>query len=304
MELAFDSFPANGCADLGIVLDAAQCRELAGWVRRVRPIETLFKSREEFEANPTWTRCNPGPGINLLEQVDTAFIEDNETFKAHMTRLAGADYSIIDRKVVRSISWDYLPDWVSDIMTDCGQANVNPFIRPEYQDVTHFSAADWHQDHYRSQPVSNFTTVYIYLEDVGVDDSPLRLLPGSHMLGCTPCPHNLRPSAKERGTWYYWNDQGTVLTCHDTMVEGQAGSIAIFHAMTLHGTKPNRAVQPRVSLRYLVALGESGGPGSLLAEANARIPGDLSVAKARRLDIMPDGSYRPMGNALHMGSEV
>jgi hypothetical protein len=303
VDLALDAFPVHGCARIGDLLDEGACAALAQRVRDDRPIESLFKTEAEFMANPTWTRCNPGPGINLLEHYDTGFIDDAPAFTDAMTRLAGPGYRILDKKIVRSISREYLPAWVDGIMRDCGQANVNPFIRPEYQDVTHFSAADWHQDHYRACPISNFVTVYIYLEDTGPNDSPLRLLPGTHVLGCTPCPHAMRPSSRVPGLWYYWDEKGTVVESQDQMVTGRG--VSAFHAMTLHGTKPNRAATPRVSLRYLVAtaVGEETGD-SLLGRCNARIPGDLSVALATRHDINPDGSYRPLGNALDMYSPL
>ena len=76
---------------------------------------------------------------------------------------------------------------------------------------------------------------------------------------------------------------------------GPPGSAVIWHPCLVHGTKPNTSGRPRLSLRYLVTQGPSGG--GLLDEVNRTIDGPL------RLDVTQrhrdaDGNVVLKGNTL------
>ena len=59
--------------------------------------------------------------------------------------------------------------------------------------MTYFYGVDYHQDiaDYRNR-VGDFITLYVYLDDVTSDMSPLHILPKSHIFGVTTQPHDLK----------------------------------------------------------------------------------------------------------------
>jgi hypothetical protein len=86
------------------------------------------------------------------------------------------------------------------------------------------------------------------------------------------------------------------MKCREFVVTGTAGDISCFHDLTLHGTVRNNSDNPRISLRYLIAP-ENDSADCLINQTNDRIRGPLFVEGAR-LDVNPEGGFRPMGASL------
>ncbi len=299
--ISVEDFAENGAALLGHLLPAAECAKLRAVIDEHRPIrkDIFYQTREEFEANGRWERYAPGRADHnflLTDRCDTSFIEENPNFIAALKGLAGENFSIMKKSIIRSTPHFALPEWVLSYVRDVGRPNLNPFIRDEFQDVQYFFYTDFHHD--KTRPESNFVTVYIYLDTVDADYSSLRLLLGSHKLGMTRYPHYLRRAFYDPELWYYNDDSGDVVKCREFVVTGEAGDVSCFHGLTLHGTVRNNSTNPRISLRYLITP-ENEDVDCLVNRANAEIRGATYVEGARR-DVNPDGSFREMGASIFM----
>jgi hypothetical protein len=268
-----ESFRKEGYYSLGPIIDPSRARALLAEIRATRPFGPgLFLREEEHAANPQTTKNNPGPGFNAIEGMDLGFIEDHPAVRAAMERVLGPGYSVLLKKAICGVPHSWMPEWVVKEMQKNPGANLNTFIRPEYRNITFFRGSDWHQDiidHRNRQP--DFITMYVYLDDVTDEDSPLSIIPGSHSLGAATYPHDL--SVVPDGVMFS-DRRGHSVKLQEQKLLGSVGNIAFWHAYLLHGTRPTRSDRSRVSLRYLVQKGSAGG---LLDEVNATLPGPKTL---------------------------
>lgn len=297
---SLESFPEAGFADLGTFLDPEKSQALRAQINRDHPLTPaiFYDSVEEFEKKGRWERYAPGrTDHNYLVTggADLSFIEENEDFLSHAEALVGPGYQIMKKSVIRSVNRSVVPEWIIGRVRDLGRPNLNPFVRDDFQNVQHFLHTDYHQD--KTRPEANFVTVYIYLDQVDAAYSALRILEGSHKLGLTPYPHNLRGSWPADGTVYYSDGHGNHLKCKNLVATGGPGTVVCFHDMTLHGTVPNDSDDPRISLRYLITPGPDSGVGSLLDRANRLVIGPHSAMKLRQ-DVSDSGEIIPTGSSL------
>jgi len=94
------------------------------------------------------------------------------------------------------------------------------------------TSVNWHQDcHYFGTGSPRIISCGVYLEDTGVENGCLQVLPGSHVRG--KLPH--RPGAGEwsQGEWVAVEEPGA----EDVAVP--AGSVVLFNAMLVHGARKN-----------------------------------------------------------------
>jgi hypothetical protein len=299
--LTLNNYPINGCADLGLILDISKCKELRAHIDINRPVaENIFYPTPE-EFRKTGRRVNYSPGradhnFLLNTDIDLDFIENNSLFVSAMTSLCGEDYEIMKKSIIRSVPSKFLPEWIQHELRDVGRPNLNPYIYDEFQDIQYFLYTDFHQD--KTRPESDFVTVYIYLDDVGPEDSALQVLRGSHEFGMTSYPHSLRRSMSDKNLWCYSGHDGNHMTTDCVRVVAGAGSIFSFHCLTLHGTGFNDNKNPRISLRYLVKK-SSVLPRTCLQDfANKRVFGPLSIYP-NRYDIDSNGVFLRTGSSLH-----
>jgi hypothetical protein len=257
----------------------------------------LFLTEAEFDANPVYTGVNPRPGRNLLDTFADrlAFIERDAAIVSALTTLLGSDYEVLGRKIVCGIPDSIIPDWVKGRIAGGMVNNLGCFMRPEYRDITYFYGIDFHQDliDYKDRN-ADFVTLYCYLHPVTAADAPLYLLDGSHRLGATVFPHDLRRDGGE--TWLYGDRQGGETQVGQRVLTGETGFTAIWHACTLHGTQPDVADHERISLRYLLAR-RPGSPAGIDA-VNRTLAGPIRLA-GTRLDIAADGSPTMKGNTVN-----
>jgi ectoine hydroxylase-related dioxygenase (phytanoyl-CoA dioxygenase family) len=188
-----------------------------------------------------------------------------------------------------------VPEWLKQRILGNPVNNLGAYVRPQYRDVTYFYGIDFHQDliDYK-QREADFLTLYIYLHPVTRADAPLYLLAGSHKLGGSVFPHNL--SRIGDSDWLYRNAEHGEVVARQRILTGETGFAAIWHACTLHGTKPDAADHERISLRYLVARRHDGPTG--LDAVNAKLQGPLSLSDTRA-DLAADGSAAIRRNTVN-----
>ena len=292
-------YSINGCADLGVVLDQAECKKLRDYINKHRPVkkEIFYETRAEFEARGRWQNYAPGRADHnflLNKEIDLAFIEKNPAFIRYMQQLCGSDYQIFKKSIIRSMPRWAIPDWCVAAVEDVGRPNMNPYIKDDFQDVQYFFYTDFHQD--KTRPESDFVTVYVYLDAVDAKYSALKILTESHVLGMTVYPHSIRSSV-EPGKYYYSDTNGNTMACGLKTVTGEPGSIFVFHCMTLHGTGLNNSENPRISLRYLISKSKANTEVTLQDKANGQVIGPKMLMHTRQ-DVNLDGSFKKIGSSL------
>src|SRR5215469_6017064 len=234
-----DDFRERGYHLFEAPVDPAAAARLLAKIRATRSFDaSLFLSEAAFDADPQHVGVNPRPGRNLLEALedDLGFVERDPAIVAGLTELLGDGYETLNKKVVCGVPAKAVPAWLKARITDNPVNNLGAYVRPEHRDVTYFYGIDFHQDliDYKDRD-ADFVTLYVYLHAVGAHDAPLYLLEESHRLGGTLFPHEL---ARDGGAWRYRDGRGGELRTRQVMLTGAAGSVAMWHACTLHGTQP------------------------------------------------------------------
>lgn len=299
----FSEMAATGVHHFGAVADPKAAADLLDAIHADRRFDSsLFLSQAEFDANPQHKGVNPRPGRNLLERFSDrlGFVEENAQIKDYLSGLLGADYSIIDKKLVAGVPHSVIPDWIVKRILGNAVNNLGAYVKPQYRDITYFYGIDFHQDliDWKNR-TSDFITLYVYLHEVGPKDAPLHVIPGSHLLGATRFPHKLTPRmGGGPGAITYSDDNGRSMDLDYQMLTGPAGSAYLWHALMLHGTQPDRADHERVSLRYLIARGDAPEGTVGIDQVNAAVDGSLSMAETRE-DLAEDGAAKVKFNAIN-----
>lgn len=175
--------------------------------------------------------------------------------------------------------------------------NLGPYVRPEFRDITYFYGIDFHQDIIDwPDRHADFVTVYVYLHTVGPNDAPLHILRGNHRFGATEFPHRLVLEGDTR-TYRYTADGDRQRSCECVKMMGPAGTIAVWHSATLHGTQPDKADRERISLRLLFGK-KNAEPRTGIDLINDRIQGPLSLSRTRR-DLSAEGAAILRSNVIN-----
>lgn len=293
-----NSFVEEGFCHLGTILPEKACRDLIDRVYKTREFSPhLFLTQKEVGDNPCHRSVNPFPGRNLTEQFDLGWIENNPVFVESLTRVLGEGYHIYNKKFVAGMPDAWLPKWVARQTQNMFVPNLGAYVKPEYRDMTYFNGIDFHQDmvDHRDR-ISDFVTLYVYLEDTDPSTSPLFVVPKSHKFGVTLFPHKIAVE-KYSKKLIYTDDGGRKETFGYQVLTGPGGTVYFWSAMTLHGTQPHRSTKPRISLRYKIEKGNSGQP-CLLDALNENVVGPLSL-KSVRNDCDEQGfSIKTGGNVI------
>jgi hypothetical protein len=295
-----NDFAGQGFVSQRSLLAPDFCRSMIGKVRATRSFDaSLFLTEEEFETlKPDAFNKNPRPGMNMLDTLadDARAIETLPEIVGTLDRLLGTGWSVFRRKFVCGLPEPLIPEWIASRMRGKPSNNLAHFVRPEFTDITYFYGIDFHQDivDWRDRD-ADFLTMYVYLEDVGEDDAPLHILPGSHRLGASVFPHRLEPEPSAEH-WRYANDAGESGRYPHLVLTADAGTVFFWHACLLHGTQPDRAPRERLSLRYLIEPGE-GFAASEMARINAELRGPVRLS-APREDLNEKGLPKVSKNVL------
>lgn len=245
----------------------------------------LFLDEEEFKKQKVRWGTNPKQGRNLTEKINITSVLD--VIKNELTEVLGDNFEIMFPKVICGVPESWLPQYVKDDIFMNPIPNLGAFIKPEYRDITYFYGIDYHQDiiDYKDR-ITDFITLYVYLDDVTENDAPLYILPKTHKQGCHIFPHNLKILEKNK---YLYNDTQIV---EEICLTGKTGSCYFWHSCLLHGTQPTKNSNERISLRFLLSKKRS-----LIDLCNDAIYGDLKL-KTTRIDV--DENHTPIikGNLL------
>jgi hypothetical protein len=299
-DAVVDDFIAAGRHVFDSPVNPLDARRLLSKIRADRHFDhRLFLSEAAFDADPVYVGVNPRPGRNLLERFEAnlGFVEQAPHIRSALASLLGADYQLINKKVVCGVPAQSVPEWLRKRIAGNPVNNLGAFVKPQYRDVTYFYGIDFHQDliDFKGRE-ADFITLYIYLHPVSRMDAPLFLLEGSHSLGATVFPHDLARDGFEH--WRYRDGRGGEARVRQHILTGDTGYAAMWHACTLHGTQPDAADHERISLRYLFGPGPGGGQG--MARVNAALKGPLKLSDTRE-DLAADGSARIKKNIVNQG---
>lgn len=255
-------------------LDPASCGELLGQIRAAcRFDESLFVSEAEFDAGPGDAEAGPAPCHNLLSRLEPrlGFVERSPQVVEALWSLLGPDYQLVDRRVVCALPASALPAWLMRRVHDEALGDLDAYVRPERRDVAYRYRTDFRQDLIgSSERPADVVTLAVYLHPAGEQDAPIELLEGSHRMGASAFPHDLKPIGAN--SWRYRNGRfGEMYVTPRTLV-GEAGFAALWHACSLNGAQPP-SDHERISLRYLFARGEARTAGIDAVNASLAAPG-------------------------------
>ncbi|MCK9799063.1 phytanoyl-CoA dioxygenase family protein [Pseudomonas sp. MAFF 302030] len=307
MQTCINNLMEQGAHLFGEILDVPQTQALYRDMIAARVFGgELFMDQAEYLAQENHFNANPTKTFNFLNQFESQlqFIEQDPRLTAVLDQVLGDDYEVVIKKAVCGVPDAWLPDWIRERIRDVNVANLGPYIKKPYRDITYFRGIDFHQDiidwpqgRVDLDP-STFLTLYVYLHEVSEHDSPLHLMPGSHRFGATLFPHHLQHLDGDR--WVYSDDQGNSVPCTDQRLTGGPGYVGLWHNCTLHGTRPvaHESEQFRLSLRYL--LGKSNGHTAKtgIDEINRHISGELRPIRTRR-DLDAKGVAQIRGNIIN-----
>jgi len=111
---------------------------------------------------------------------------------------------------------------------------------------------EWHQD-WSFYPHTNddLLAVGVMLSDIGEDDGPLQMIPGSHK----------EPVLSHFNNGVYCGaihpDDKAARLDDAVSITGRAGSLSIHHVRTTHGSAPNLGENPRLLLLYELAAADA-----------------------------------------------
>jgi len=300
------NFINTGVKDFGVILNPKKCKDLKTQIEKFRGYHKniFYKSYKEYKKSGRISNTSPGLKTHNLiytHNLDLKFVDESFKFKNALSSIMGNEFRIIKRSVIMHVPLKLIPRWIKEKVKNVGRANLNPWIKDEYQDVQYFSHLDFHQD--MSKAISGydkFATFSINLDKVTAKDGPIQILENSQILGRTFYPHFVRQSAHEDNIWYYSNLEGDHIKSKNRIVTGPAGKVFGFHGLVLHGTSFNQSLKPRVSLRYLVSSKKSQFKKTIWGKSFKKIKGSIKGLSNlhARLDINKDGSYKDTGMSI------
>lgn len=278
-EAVVSDFVRKGAYVFDDLLDPTACAALLADIRASRRFDqSLFLSEADFAAAIPRSDRAPKPGCNLLERLDPrlGFVERAPQIVEALWSLLGPDYQILDKRVVCALPEASVPEWVQRRAYSASADGLAAYVRPEFRDIAYAWGADFRQDLSElSDAGADVVTLHLHLHPVAEADGPIRLLEGSHRMGGSSFPHQLKPSAKG---WRYRNGDHGEMYLSERRLTGEAGSAALWHACTLYGGAPS-GEQPQISLRYLIARGAAKAAG--IDAVNASLAGPANFAARR-----------------------
>ena len=275
-----NNFKKKGIIEFNNIFQKEKCINLYNQLTKDREWGlSLFRSQKDVVLNPQYKKTNPGKGINnLAEKFNLDFIEKNEIIINTLNFILGIDFEIILKKFVVAAPSHWIPNWLKGKIATSLAANLGPYIKEEFRDVTYFRGIDYHMDQI-DFPNSNpdFITMYVYLNDTTPEMSPLHLIEKSHIYGPTKFPHFINEVNEDYVI--YGLDKNNSKKLKKKMLMGNAGTAYIWSCLTLHGTQPQVDKDIfRISLRYLIKKNKKNKKKFLIDKL---LPTDKKVLKTR-----------------------
>ena len=193
-----NKFTSDGFISYDKLLNKKKCEKIYSKILNDRKWgKNLFQPEEDFlnEFKKKKKRTNPGyrGTKNLIKKFNLKFIEKNPWIKHNLNLILGPNYKMMTSKFVVAVPQDWMPDYVKDRNKLKLISNFGPYIKKKYRDVTYFRGIDYHMDSIDWFNKDNkFITMYIYLNDIKKNMSPLNIVKRSHIFGSTPFPHFIK----------------------------------------------------------------------------------------------------------------
>jgi ectoine hydroxylase len=190
-------------------------------------------------------RLIPESVIDELNRITATFIEQSRALTASDDEIDIGPGHTAETPIVRRLKspdkshdayWQLATGVIADVTTDLLGPDV--YFHHSKLNFKWGGGTDevkWHQDFpFYPHTNANVLAVGTYLADVGEDDGPLAVIPGSHKT-------QIHEQFDERGMWTgAMRDADVALYDIDSTVymPGPRGSITIHHSRTVHSTKP------------------------------------------------------------------
>lgn len=272
MNKTISSFKINGFQKLNVI-DKLKAEELNNYLKNKFIVnKSIFQDENEFIKNQK--KKKKFNQSNILDNYDTSFIFKNKKFKKAIEKILGKNFSIEQKKVICSLPLKYYPKWI-DKYKKKDIPNLTAYLKPHYRSLRFFLGTDYHQD-FMDHPKrkANYITVYIYLDKVGKNLSPLKILPKTHLGGADLYPHNLD---KKGENLIYKARNGRNIKTKPKYILGEAGTTWFWHTCLLHGTSHNTQSIPRYSIRLI--LKKKKGARGIIDLVNKKIPNIVAYNK-------------------------
>jgi len=238
--------------------------------------KNMFRSKNDFLKNPSFLKTNPGRyKYNLALKYDLSFIEKNKNLEKILKEVVGPKYEIILKKFVVAVPERWVPTWLKKRIKKQLIPNLGNYLLPEFRECTYFRGIDFHMDQIdHKNDSSRYITLYIYLNPVSKNMSPLNMIEKSYLNGAKKFPHNVKKYKKNHVKVY-----GRILK--NRLLVGNAGDFFIWSGLNLHGTQPNLYENPRISLRYTIKQKRGLKNKTLLNQLYKNIKGNIGMKKIR-----------------------
>ncbi len=272
MNKTISSFENNGFQKLNVI-DKQKAEELNDYLKKKFKVnKSIFLDEKKFIKDQK--KKKKFYQSNVLDNYDTSFIFKNKKFKEAIEKILGKNYIIEQKKVICSLPLKYYPKWI-DKYKKKDIPNLTVYLKPHYRSLRFFLGTDYHQD-FMDHPKckANYITVYIYLDKVGKNLSPLKILPKTHLGGADLYPHKLD---KKGLRLIYKARNGRNIKTKPKYILGEAGTTWFWHTCLLHGTSYNLKSTPRYSVRLI--LKKKKGSKGIIDQINKKIPNVVAYKK-------------------------
>ena len=140
-----NNFKKKGIIEFNNIFQKEKCINLYNQLTKDREWgPSLFRSQKDVILNPQYKKTNPGKGINnLAEKFNLDFIEKNEIIINTLNFILGIDFEIILKKFVVAAPSHWIPSWLKGKIAASLAANLGPYIKEEFRDVTYFRGIDY-----------------------------------------------------------------------------------------------------------------------------------------------------------------
>ena len=278
LKYKYDSdFLNNGVISFNNKLKKASCEKIIKLIgKKYHFGKHMFKTQEQFEKSSGSIGVNPGvKSNNFALKLNLTFIEKNKDLIKILKKILGNNYKILLKKFVVQVPESWIPSWIKKKIKREINPNLNRYILPEYQQLTYFRGVDYHMDliEHKMEKVK-FITLYIYLNKVSKNNSPLNIIDKSYKFGAQKFPHSLKKLRNNNVLYKNKKFKKRVLV-------GDSGSCYIWSCLNLHGASENNSTKPRISLRYKIRSNKFGSQKSLIDKLfnNLNGPKFLKIAR-------------------------
>lgn len=267
------SFIKDGYIQSPKLFDSKKCKSISVKLEKKFNLKNIFLSENEFLNNKIKIKKKKK---NILSELNLNFIIKNKNFQKLLESILGKNYYLYASRAICGVPARHIPEWIKDKMI-VNSPNLNLFIKEKFKSMRYFNGIDYHMDliDFKKEK-SDFVTVYVYLDKVTKNMSPLNLLLGSHYGGAQTFPHKI---LKKNDDYIYYFDNKRIFSKKKKLI-GSSGDTWIWHGCLLHGSEFNISKDPRFSLRFIFRKGKNNSENdTLIYEVNSNIKNITAKSK-------------------------